>query len=385
MGRRMIHAIDVHAAGEPGRVILGADLLVKGATMVEKLQYGRRHLDWLRRLILREPRGYPGLCAPLITAPVNQDSDFGLLVLEQGGWRTMSGSNLMCAVTALVETAKVPVTEPETRLRVDTAVGTVEVIARVRDGRVREVQLDNVPAFVHALDHPLDVPEYGHLEADVVFGGQFFVQVPAAQLGLDLQPANVSAIIRAASAVRTAAAEQIAVTHPDFPDMRTISLPMITGTSDTPGCHARNAVVLPNGYVTLQDSGTWTGTLDRSPCGTGTCGRMAALVARGELGVGDDFVHESMLGMQFRGHVRGLTTVGGREGILPSVSGRAWITGMHQFVLEDDDPFPEGYRVGDIWNVLAEDLSEMEDQLDDLSLHDADPHDAHDPPDPHDH
>lgn len=364
MARRVIHAIDVHAAGEPGRVILGADLLVKGATMVDKLRYGRRHLEWLRKLVLREPRGYPGLCAPLITAPVHEDSHFGLLVLEQGGWRTMSGSNLMCAVTALVETAKVPVTEPETRLRIDTAVGLVEVVAQVRDGRVLEVRIDNVPAFVHALEHPLEVPEYGSLKVDVVFGGQFFVQVPADQLGLQLDPANASAIIRAASAVRTAACEQITVGHPDFPEMRTITLPMITGPTDTPGVDGRNAVVLPNGFVTLQDTGTWTGTLDRSPCGTGTCGRMAALVARGELDVGGEFVHESMLGMQFRGHVRGRTTVGELEGILPSVSGRGWVTGIHQFILEDDDPFPEGYRVGDIWNVLGEDLSELDTEPD---------------------
>lgn len=364
MTRRVIHTVDVHAEGEPGRVIIGADLLVQGATMVEKLQYCRRHLEWLRKLLLREPRGYPGLCAPLITSSVNPGSDFGFIVLEQGGFRPMSGSNLMCAVTALLETGELKPVEPETRLRVDTAVGVVEVVARVTGGRVIEVQLDNVPAFVHALDMPLDLPEYGRVEVDVVFGGQFFVQIPAAQLELDLTPENTSAIIRAASALRTAACDAITVEHPDFPNINKITLPMITGPSDTAGVDGRNAVVLPNGYVTLADAGTWTGTLDRSPCGTGTCGRMAALVARGELGVGEDFVHESMLGMQFRGNVRGLTTVGDREAILPSVSGRAWITGIHQFVLEDDDPFPEGYRIGDIWNVLGEDLAELDAELD---------------------
>lgn len=363
MTRRLIHAVDVHAAGEPGRVILGADLLVHGATMVEKLHYCRRHLEWLRRLLLREPRGYPGLCAPLITSPVNHSSDFGFIVLEQGGFRPMSGSNLMCAVTALLETGKLEPVEPETRLRVDTAVGVVEAVARVTGGRVIEVQLNNVPAFAHDLDLPLDLPEYGRVKVDVVFGGQFFVQVPAAQLGLDLTSEHTSAIIRAASALRTAARDAITVEHPDFPDIKTITLPMITGPSDTPGVHGRNAVVLPNGYVDLADAGTWTGTLDRSPCGTGTCGRMAALVARGELAVGADFVHESMLGMQFRGNVRELTTVGHRDAVLPSVSGRAWITGIHQFVLEDDDPFPEGYRVGDIWNVLGEDLAELDVEL----------------------
>lgn len=351
--RRIIHAIDVHAAGEPGRVVLGSDLLVKGATMAERLRYCEEHLDGFRRLLLQEPRGYPGMCAPLILPPVDPDSDFGLVVMEQGGFRPMSGSNLICAVTALVETGSIAAAEPEATIRIDTAVGVVEAIATIAAGRVTEVRIHNVPAFVQELDREVELPVYGTIRADIAFGGQFYVQASAEQFGFELVPGNSQEILRAASVLRAAAAEQVAVSHPDHPEVNAIGLPMIHGPSSTPGVSGRNAVVLPNGEVDLADPATWGGTLDRSPCGTGTSARLAVLHARGELAVGEEFVHESMLGMTFRARIRGTTTVGDVPAVEPAVSGRGWITGFHQFVLEPDDPFPHGYRVGDIWNIAG--------------------------------
>ena len=347
--RRTINAIDVHAAGEPGRVIIGQNLHVKGATMAQRLQHCTEHLDDLRKLLLREPRGYPGICAVLILPPVEVDSDFGIVVLEQGGFRPMSGSNMICAVTAMVETGAVRVTEPVTELRVDTAVGTVTVRADVANDRVMRVTFDNVPAFPVVLDHPFDLPEYGTVHADVVFGGQFFVQAKAADLGVELVPNAAKQLARAGAVLRTVAADTFAVSHPLNPNINRISLVLLCGPSSTPGVSARNTNVMPLGTVDLENPATWIGTLDRSPCGTGTSARMAGLHARGELAIDEDFVHESIIGTTFTGRLRGETRVGDRPGVLPSISGRGWVTGFNQYVLDDDDPFPVGYTLADLW------------------------------------
>lgn len=351
--RTRIRAIDAHAAGEPGRVIPDGDLFVQGTTMADRLVYCQENLDWFRRLLLQEPRGYPSLCGVIVTSPVNPGSDFGIVVFEHGGFRPMSGSNTMCAVVAMVETGAVAVTEPQSRLRIDTAAGVVEVDVRVQDGRVQEISIDNVPSFVVELDHAFDLPEYGRVHADVVFGGQFYVQARAEEFGLPLVAERTRDILRAGAVLREVARRTFPVSHPEHPEIEGISLAMIHGDTDTVGADARNAVVCPNGPVDLDDPGTWTSTLDRSPCGTGTSGRLAAKFARGELAVGEPFVHESMIGSLFRATVRGTDTVGGAPAVLPTVAGRAWITAFHEFVLADDDPYPTGFRVGDIWGAGA--------------------------------
>ena len=347
--RFSLDAIEVHAEGEPGRIITNAAGLVDGATMAERFAFCRDHLDGLRRAILREPRGYPGLCAVFLLPPVNQGSDFGIVVLEQGGFTPMSGSNTMCAVTAAIETGIVGITGPETQVVIDTAIGTVRAIAHVDGPKVTAVTVANVPSWVVALDAPLQVQEFGEVRADIVFGGQFFVQARAADLGIELHAEAAKQITRAGSLLRAAAPPQFPVQHPENPDIDQVALTMLHGPSPTPGVSGRNAVVLPNGEVDLADPDSWTGSLDRSPCGTGTSGRMAALHARGELAPEVPFVHEGILGTTFTGAVRGTTPVGEREAVLPSISGRGWITGYAQLVLDDTDPFPQGYVLGDIW------------------------------------
>lgn len=349
MARKIIHAIDVHAAGEAGRVVTGGDMFVRGSTMQERLTYCEQHLEDFRKLLLQEPRGYPCLCGVIVTAPVRPDSDFGIIVFEHGGFRPMSGSNTICAVTALIETGQVQVEEPLTRLRMDTAAGLVELAVRVENGRAIEISVENVPSFVVELDHEFDLPEYGRVNADIVFGGQFYVQAHASQFGLELKPENTKAILRAGALLREVARREYPVAHPEHPEVSGVALAMIHGETDTEGAHARNGVICPNGPVDPEDPETWTSTLDRSPCGTGTSGRLAAKFARGEIAIGDDFIHESMIGSLFRATIRGTTEIAGRPAVLPTITGRGWITGIHDFILEDDDPYHEGYRVGDIW------------------------------------
>lgn len=348
--RKTIAAIDVHTAGEAGRVLIDGHLWVKGADMPARLQYCREHLNDLRRLVLQEPRGYPSLLGVLVLPPVNPESDFGIIVLEQGAYTPMSGANLICAVTALVETQKVRVTEPITHLQVDTAAGVVAVRAEISGGRVVKVEIDNVPAFVVALDHVLTLPGYGQVPVDIVFGGQYYVQAPAEALGIKLDPNAAEDIIRAANVLLAVARRDVVVRHPLQPSIDQVGVPLFYGPSDTPGAHGKSTVVIPNGKPNLDDPSTLRGgTLDRSPSGTGTSARMAARYARGELKLNEPFVHQSILGTTYTGHLRGETHVGEHKAVLPTISGRGWITGFHQFVVDSDDPFPTGYTLGDIW------------------------------------
>ncbi|MFF2243794.1 proline racemase family protein [Arthrobacter sp. NPDC058130] len=344
-----LDAIEVHAEGEPGRILTSAAGLVQGETMTERLQYCKENLDWLRRLMLHEPRGYPGLCSVILLPPVNEGSDFGIVVLEQGGFTPMSGSNTICAVTAVLEAGIVPVRGPETTVTIDTAVGVVKAVARVENGKVLSVTVVNVPAFVVELDFPLQVPELGTVPVDVVFGGQFFAQAKAADVGLDLHPDNGKELARAGALIKMAALEQIQVIHPENPLISGVNLVMLHTGDRVPGRQDRNTVVLSNGKLDPSDPSTWTGALDRSPCGTGTSARMAALHARGQLAVGEAFSHQSIIGSEFIGRLTGTTTVAGRPAVLPTITGRGWVTGRSQWLLDPTDPFPAGYTVGDIW------------------------------------
>jgi len=347
--RLEFEAIEVHAEGEPGRVITSLAGLVHGDTMAERFAYCRSELEGLRRLVLREPRGYPGLCAVLILPAVNPGSDFGVVVLEQSGFTPMSGSNTMCAVTAMLESGRVPMVEPVTTVRIDTAVGTVEANAAVRGDKVLSVTVVNVPAFVVGLDVPLQVPDFGTVAVDVVFGGQFFVQARAADLGLVLDPDRGRELTRAGALLKLAALEQLALRHPVNPTINAVNLVMLHSGDRAPGVPDRNTVVMTTGGLRAGDAGTWTGALDRSPCGTGTCARMAALHARGQLAIGEKFSHRSIIDTEFIGELTGTTTIGPYAAVLPTITGSAWVTGQSRWVLDDSDPFPTGYTLGDIW------------------------------------
>jgi len=252
-------------------------------------------------------------------------------------------------VTALLETGALPMTAPTTTVRIDTAVGWVDAVARVEGRKVVLVQVHNVPSFVVGLDVPVDVHGHGTVAADVAFGGQFYVQAPAAALGVELGAANAPAIIRAGLGLLASAREQVTVQHPQYSQIDQIGLVMLHGASSEAGIDGRNSVVLPNAALDARDPGSWRGSLDRSPCGTGTSARMACLHARGQLPLGQPFVHQGVLGTTFTGILNGLTTVGDISAVVPSVEGRAWITGLNSHMLDPDDPFPQGYTLGDVW------------------------------------
>jgi proline racemase len=345
----MITAVDAHACGEPGRVITGGVVDVPGASMFEKMVYLRDHADHLRKLMLREPRGYPAANCNLILPPTDPRADAGYVIMEQVEYAAMSGTNTICVVTVLLETGMLPAREPVTELVVETPAGLVGISAAVTDGKVTSVTFRNVPAFACYLDAEIEVPELGTVRVDVAWGGMFYVLADAAQFGLDLVPANGARIVRTTEMIKAAAREQLPVVHPDNPGIRGITIGQLYGPPSRPGTTRRNVVTVSTGRVDWARPETWTGAIDRSPCGTGTCAGMAVLHAKGQLAVGEDFHHEGILGTVFTGRLVDETTVGDYRAVVPTISGSAWITGFAQYVVDPSDPFPEGFTVGDIW------------------------------------
>ena len=346
---KMIQAVDLHACGQPGRVIVGGVLDVPGASMFEKMQYVATEADDLRKRMLREPRGYPLATCNLILPPTHPEADAGFVIMEQVEYPPMSGTNTICVTTALIETGMVTAREPVTKLVLETPAGLVRVEAEVSYGKVKSVTFENVPAFAVHLDRTIEVPELGPVTVDVAYGGMFYVIVEAEALGLTIAPGNGGAIVRKGEMVKAAAREQLPVVHPENPEIEGVTIAEISGPPTHPDATLKNAVVVSTGALDWARPETWTGAIDRSPCGTGTCAKMAALHAKGQLALNQDFRHEGILGTIFTGRLVRETELGPYKAVVPRLTGQAWITGFAQYVLDPDDPFPNGFTVGDIW------------------------------------
>jgi proline racemase len=350
----MITAVDLHACGEPGRVITGGVLDVPGRTMFEKKTYLEKNGDGLRKRMLREPRGYPAANCNLLLPPTDPKANAGFVIMEQVEYPPMSGSNTICVVTALIETGMVAAVEPTTILMLETPAGLVQVEAQVQNGKVKRVTFENVPAFATHLDAKVEVPQLGTVTVDVAYGGMFYVIAEAQQFGLRLSPDEGRDIVRVGEMIKAAAREQLPVVHPESPEIQGITIAQLTGPPTNPAAVAKNAVIVSTGQLDWNKPGTWTGAIDRSPCGTGTCARMAVLYAKGKLPLNQSFPHEGILGTIFTGCLVRETQVGTHRAVVPTLSGTAWITGFAQYVVDPEDPFPEGFTVGDIWGAAVD-------------------------------
>jgi proline racemase len=345
----IIEAVDAHACGEPGRVIVGGVGDVPGATMFDKMTWLQANRDDLRLRMLREPRGYPAANCNLILPSNHPDAQAGYVIMEQVEYPGMSGTNTMCVVTVLLETGMLPMQEPMTELTLESPAGLIRVTAACRDGKVESVTFRNVPAFATHIAAPVEVPHLGTVVVDVAYGGMFYVIADAAPFGLRLTPDEGADIVRITEMIKAAANEQLPVVHPDQPGFAGITIGQLSGPPHDPANSRRNVVTVSTGTLDWERPATWTGAIDRSPCGTGTSAKMATLHAKGELAVGDAFRHEGILGTVFTGRLVEETEVGAYRAAVPTITGQAWITGFARYLVDPSDPFPDGYTIGDIW------------------------------------
>ncbi len=357
----LLKCIDCHAGGEPARVVLAGvpAFPMECNTALRKRAHMMDHMDGLRRVLLIEPRGYPCQNVDFIFAPTPGGSgNLQYVIGEQNKiYPLMSGHNTICAATAVLECGVVPMEEPVTRFTMDAPAGPIEITAECCAGKAVTIALKNTPSFVEHLGIEVNVPHgIGKVTLDVAYGGMWYAvvdlrQFEASSLDMTLDTSNAAELCRVGEMIKVACREQFPVQHPteDYPG---VDILVFRGDA-TPGsgAHSRNTVVMSNTVLDWDKPGTWTGMLDRSPCGTGTCAVMAVMHARGELKVGEPFVHESIVGSQFTGTILEETVLegDGRVAIIPEIKGSACITQYSMVVVDPSDPFPEGYQVSDIW------------------------------------
>lgn len=331
--RKVINTIDTHTCGEPTRTIVGGLIKIPGKTMEEKMEYMAKDNDWIRKFICYEPRGNEVMSGTIITEPCNPAADVGVLYFEVGGWMPMCGHDTIGVGTALVEMGLVEVTEPVTCITLDTPAGLVKLSITVEKGRAVSVTFVNAPACVLRRDVVVNTSEYGEVRMDVAYGGNIYAIIPAESVGLTIDPAKASEIIKAGNSIKKDINEQIEVCHPLISFENHVTHVEFYETTEKKDL-IKNAVVIP------------PGALDRSPCGTGTSAKLSVLAAKGEIKKGESFIHESIIGSRFTCKYVEDSKVGHLDAVIPEVTGRAWVTGMNTFILEPDDIFPEGFQLG---------------------------------------
>ena len=328
--KRVFHAVDSHTEGMPTRVIVGGVGEIPGDTMMAKRLHFMEHMDDIRTLLMTEPRGHSAMSGAILQPATRADADWGVVYIEVTGCLPMCGHGTIGVSTVLVETGMVEVIEPVTTIRLDVPAGLVVAEVAVEAGAAKSVTIRNVASFAHALDASVEVPGIGRVPYDMAFGGNFYAIVDADALGVEFDRANGDEIMRRALAMMEAINASYEPIHPTQPEIRGCHhVQVIAPGSDAQ--HSRHAMAI------------YPGWFDRSPCGTGTSARMAQLHARGELPLDTDFVNESFIGTTFAGRLIESTTVGDVAAVVPTITGRAWVTGTAQYFLAPDDPFPAGF------------------------------------------
>lgn len=327
--RQTVMTVETHTCGEPTRFAMLFGL--PGATMLEKQAFLRSEMDWLRRALIREPRGHRHAFGGIVTPPVSQGAACGILWIDHQDYLTGCGHGTIGLGIALAEAGLVPVSTPLTRFSVDAPSGRLELEVEIEGGRARRTRFRNVPAYSEATGVVLDVPGHGSIAGDIAWGGNMFAIVDAADLGLAVEPAQASALSKAGLAIRAAANAALDLRHPTLPGAGPVQIVTFRAPASDPRARYRNTHVFGDGSV------------DRSPGGTGTSAVMAALHARGELAPGETVVSQSMTGGLFEGRLLEAVDLGGRQAFVPEIAGPAVVTGFHQFVLDPEDPLIGGF------------------------------------------
>ena len=330
----LITTLDVHAAGEPLRIITSGLPDLKGSTILERRRYMHEHFDHIRRALMWEPRGHYNMYGCVITDPVSPTGDVGVLFMHNEGYSTMCGHGIIGLVTALLETGAFPAKGQHTTVNLDTPAGLVRATAYLDGSRhVERVSFLNVPSFLYARDIELRLPKYGKLFVDVAYGGAFYAFLSSAKVGLKINPENTVKLVEAAQAIKAAVNSVLPIEHPIEPDLSFVYGTILIDTPEDPDHHSRNICVFADGEV------------DRSPTGTGVSARLAIHHARNEITDGQEIMIESILGSAstFLGKVVGRAKVGPYNAIIPEVSGKAFITGQHEFIIDNRDELGRGF------------------------------------------
>lgn len=328
---RMLTAVDSHTEGMPTRVITGGVGVIPGATMNEKRLHFMAHLDDIRLFLMNEPRGHPAMSGAILQPSTRPDAEWGVVYIEVSGCLPMCGHGTIGVATVLVETGMVEVVEPVTTIRLDTPAGLVIARVAVTDGHADSVTIENVPSYSVRLDATVEVPGYGPVPYSLAFGGNFYAMVDLDAVGLAFDRSAQQEILAAGLAIMGAINETDPPRHPSIDGVdHCHHVEFIAPGSDA--AYSRHAMAI------------YPGWFDRSPCGTGTSARMAELWARGELALDTDFVNESFIGSRFTGRLIAETTVDGIPAVIPTITGRAWVTGIGQYLLDPADPFPTGFQ-----------------------------------------
>lgn len=338
---KIIHTVSCHAEGEVGDVIVGGVAPPPGETLWEQSRFIAKD-QTLRNFMLNEPRGGVFRHVNLLVPAKHPEAQMGWIIMEPEDTPPMSGSNSICVSTVLLESGILPMEEPITRLTLEAPGGLIRAVADCKDGRVQRMTIHNLPSFAQKLGVPLEVEGLGTLTVDTAYGGDSFVIVDAKVLGFSVTPDEAREMAEVGIKITNAATEQLGFVHPENPDWNHISFCQIAAP-----LVEENGILKGRNTVAIQP-----GKLDRSPTGTGCSARMAVLAQQGRLKVGDRYIGESVIGSQFHCRIESNTQVGNLQAIVPSISGRAWITGTHQHMLDPEDPWPQGYRVSDTWPKL---------------------------------
>lgn len=326
-----INTIDLHTEGEPLRVIIDGWPDMPGQTILEKRRYAKNHLDHLRTALMWEPRGHADMYGCIITPPVTPEADIGVLFLHNEGYSSMCGHGIIAVTKLVFETGYLPSTSPISTLKIDTPAGLVTAYARISAGGVSSVFFHNVPSFVVALDEIVEVPGLGPVSYDLAFGGGFYAYVQAHAVGLTCTPDNFQTLIEKGRLIKQAVIASRPISHPVAADLSFLYGTIFIDTPASENAHSRNVCIFAEGEV------------DRSPTGTGVSGRMAIHYARGEVGLNDPLIIESIIGSHFTGRVVETTTFGPYPAIIPEVEGTAYITGRHEFLIDPNDPLNNGF------------------------------------------
>lgn len=330
--QKSIQTVDSHTMGEPTRIIIGGVPNIPGKTLPEKKSYLEKHMDYIRTGIMLEPRGHKDMFGSIITAPVSNEANIGIIFMDGGGYLNMCGHGIIGAVTVALETGMVEMTEPYTEVVLEAPAGLIRATAKIENKKVKEVFFRNVPAFHYKQDIEIEVPLLGKkIKLDISFGGSFFAIVSAGELNIKVELKNMQKLIEIALSIRKIINDTISIKHPILEHIKTVDLVEIYDAPTHPEANYKNVVIFGQGQV------------DRSPCGTGTSAKLATLYSKGEIKEGEPFVYESILGTLFRGKIVGHTKVGEFDAVIPEIAGSAYITGFNNFVFDEEDPVKYGF------------------------------------------